>query len=156
VWTELWSRKSWPVPTIGCLCESRQLALTGSHHHSHVGPLGHGSPSGSSSFSNKLFPSTHQCNAIRQKPHRFFILSLHCLHQEQDTSKLSVSGSLRQVTFSTAFCLANISFHHRSAIAAGLHGYNGILVGLLMAVFSDKGDYYWWLLPPVAVVSMCW
>ncbi|NXK73768.1 UT2 protein, partial [Amazona guildingii] len=42
----------------------------------------------------------------------------------------------------------------RSAIAAGLHGYNGILVGLLMAVFSDKGDYYWWLLPPVTVISM--
>ncbi|NXU27501.1 UT2 protein, partial [Thalassarche chlororhynchos] len=42
----------------------------------------------------------------------------------------------------------------RSAIAAGLHSYNGILVGLLMAVFSDKGDYYWWLLPPVAVISM--
>ncbi|NXI46946.1 UT2 protein, partial [Galbula dea] len=42
----------------------------------------------------------------------------------------------------------------RSVIAAGLHGYNGILVGLLMAVFSDKGDYYWWLLPPVAVISM--
>ncbi|NXU18142.1 UT2 protein, partial [Pardalotus punctatus] len=42
----------------------------------------------------------------------------------------------------------------RSSIAAGLHGYNGILVGLLMAVYSDKGDYYWWLLPPVAVISM--
>uniref|UniRef100_A0A8C9NUY8 Urea transporter n=1 Tax=Serinus canaria TaxID=9135 RepID=A0A8C9NUY8_SERCA len=42
----------------------------------------------------------------------------------------------------------------RSTIAAGLHGYNGILVGLLMAVYSDKGDYYWWLLPPVAVISM--
>ncbi|NXP69536.1 UT2 protein, partial [Ramphastos sulfuratus] len=42
----------------------------------------------------------------------------------------------------------------RSAIAAGLHSYNGILVGLLMAVFSDKGDYYWWLLPPVAIISM--
>uniref|UniRef100_A0A8C5TFD1 Urea transporter n=1 Tax=Malurus cyaneus samueli TaxID=2593467 RepID=A0A8C5TFD1_9PASS len=42
----------------------------------------------------------------------------------------------------------------RSAIAAGLHGYNGILVGLLMAVYSDRGDYYWWLLPPVAVISM--
>ncbi|NXJ70592.1 UT2 protein, partial [Rostratula benghalensis] len=42
----------------------------------------------------------------------------------------------------------------RSAIAAGLHGYNGILVGVLMAVFSDKGDYYWWLLPPVAIISM--
>ncbi|XP_065511611.1 urea transporter 2-like [Caloenas nicobarica] len=42
----------------------------------------------------------------------------------------------------------------RSAIAAGLHGYNGILVGLLMAVYSDKGNYYWWLLPPVAIISM--
>ncbi|KFO64642.1 Urea transporter 2, partial [Corvus brachyrhynchos] len=42
----------------------------------------------------------------------------------------------------------------RSSIAAGLHGYNGILVGLLMAVYSDKGDYYWWLLSPVAVISM--
>ncbi|XP_010003338.1 PREDICTED: urea transporter 2 [Chaetura pelagica] len=42
----------------------------------------------------------------------------------------------------------------RSVIEAGLHGYNGILVGLLMAVFSDKGDYYWWLLLPVAVISM--
>ncbi|KAB1256335.1 Urea transporter 2 [Camelus dromedarius] len=44
----------------------------------------------------------------------------------------------------------------RSAIAAGLHGYNGVLVGLLMAVFSDKGDYYWWLLLPVILMSMTW
>ncbi|XP_004579586.2 urea transporter 2 isoform X1 [Ochotona princeps] len=42
----------------------------------------------------------------------------------------------------------------RSAIAAGLHGYNGTLVGLLIAVFSDKGDYYWWLLLPITVMSM--
>ncbi|XP_053313947.1 urea transporter 1 isoform X2 [Spea bombifrons] len=42
----------------------------------------------------------------------------------------------------------------RSAIAAGLYGYNGTLVGLLMAVFSDKGDWYWWLLLPVTVMSM--
>ncbi|OCT98899.1 hypothetical protein XELAEV_18011131mg [Xenopus laevis] len=42
----------------------------------------------------------------------------------------------------------------RSAIAAGLHGYNGLLVGLLMAVFSAKGDWYWWLLLPVSVMSM--
>ncbi|KAM9250436.1 urea transporter 2-like [Cariama cristata] len=56
------------------------------------------------------------------------------------------------VTVSTLTALA--LSQDRSAIAAGLHGYNGILVGLLMAVFSDKGDYYWWLLPPVAVVSM--
>ncbi|XP_065263099.1 urea transporter 2-like [Emys orbicularis] len=50
----------------------------------------------------------------------------------------------------TAFILSQ----DRSAIAAGLFGYNGVLVGLLMAVFSDKGDYYWWLLLPVVVTSM--
>ena len=44
----------------------------------------------------------------------------------------------------------------RSAIAAGLHGYNGVLVGLLMAVFSDKGNYYWWLLLPIIVMSTSW
>lgn len=44
----------------------------------------------------------------------------------------------------------------RSAIAAGLHGYNGVLVGLLMAVFSDRGNYYWWLLLPVIIMSMSW
>ncbi|XP_053153773.1 urea transporter 1 [Hemicordylus capensis] len=42
----------------------------------------------------------------------------------------------------------------RSAIGAGLYGYNGVLVGMLMAVFSDKGSYYWWLLLPVALMSM--
>lgn len=44
----------------------------------------------------------------------------------------------------------------RSAIAAGLHGYNATLVGILMAVFSNKGDYFWWLLFPVSVMSMTW
>ncbi|CAL8347781.1 unnamed protein product [Lota lota] len=42
----------------------------------------------------------------------------------------------------------------RGAIAAGLYGYNGILVGLLMAVFSAAGDWYWWLLLPNAFLSM--
>ncbi|XP_066103044.1 urea transporter 1-like isoform X2 [Saccopteryx bilineata] len=42
----------------------------------------------------------------------------------------------------------------RSAIAAGLHGYNATLVAILMAVFSDKGDYFWWLLFPVCAMSM--
>ncbi|XP_040840894.1 urea transporter 1 isoform X1 [Ochotona curzoniae] len=42
----------------------------------------------------------------------------------------------------------------RSAIAAGLQGYNATLVGILMAVFSDKGNYFWWLLLPISVVSM--
>ncbi|CAM4554322.1 unnamed protein product [Lepidochelys olivacea] len=40
------------------------------------------------------------------------------------------------------------------SIETGLHGYNGTLLGYLMAVFSDKGDYYWWLLLPVVVTSM--
>lgn len=44
----------------------------------------------------------------------------------------------------------------RGAVAAGLYGYNGILVGLLMAVFSDKGDWYWWLLLPNTFMSMMW
>ncbi|XP_004484760.1 urea transporter 1 isoform X2 [Dasypus novemcinctus] len=42
----------------------------------------------------------------------------------------------------------------RSAIAAGLHGYNATLLGILMAVFSDKENYFWWLLLPVSVMSM--
>ncbi|XP_036100949.1 urea transporter 1 isoform X2 [Molossus molossus] len=42
----------------------------------------------------------------------------------------------------------------RSAIAGGLHGYNATLVGLLIAIFSDEGDCFWWLLFPVCVVSM--
>lgn len=44
----------------------------------------------------------------------------------------------------------------RGAIAAGLYGYNGILVGLLMAVFSNAGDWYWWLLLPNIFMSMAW
>ncbi|XP_026177523.1 urea transporter 2 isoform X2 [Mastacembelus armatus] len=43
---------------------------------------------------------------------------------------------------------------NRGAIAAGLYGYNGILVGLLMAVFSSAGAWYWWLLLPNIFMSM--
>ncbi|XP_004606153.2 urea transporter 1 [Sorex araneus] len=42
----------------------------------------------------------------------------------------------------------------RAAIAAGLHGYNGTLVGILIAVFSLKGNYFWLLLIPVTLMSM--
>nr|XP_015828034.2 urea transporter 2 [Nothobranchius furzeri] len=53
---------------------------------------------------------------------------------------------------------ANISAlilqQNRGAIAAGLYGYNGILVGMLMAVFSTAGDWYWWLLLPNIFMSM--
>ncbi|XP_060929854.1 urea transporter 2-like [Limanda limanda] len=40
------------------------------------------------------------------------------------------------------------------AISAGLYGYNGALVGMLMAVFSARGNCYWWLLLPNMFMSM--
>ncbi|XP_067430087.1 urea transporter 2-like [Thunnus thynnus] len=43
---------------------------------------------------------------------------------------------------------------NREAISAGLYGYNGTLVGILMAVFSAKGNWYWWLLLPNVFMSM--
>ncbi|XP_041826581.1 urea transporter 1-like isoform X2 [Melanotaenia boesemani] len=43
---------------------------------------------------------------------------------------------------------------NREAVLAGLHGYNGTLVGMLMAIFSAKGDWYWWLLVPNVFMSM--
>ncbi|XP_017163460.1 urea transporter 2-like isoform X2 [Poecilia reticulata] len=43
---------------------------------------------------------------------------------------------------------------NRKAIFAGLHGYNGTLVGMLMAAFSSKGNWYWWLLFPNVFLSM--
>lgn len=42
----------------------------------------------------------------------------------------------------------------RAAIAAGLHGYNATLVGILIAVFSKEGEYFWLLLFPVTLMSM--
>ncbi|XP_034072032.1 urea transporter 1-like [Gymnodraco acuticeps] len=43
---------------------------------------------------------------------------------------------------------------NRGAVSAGLHGYSGTLVGMLMAVFSAKGSWYWWLLLPNVFMSM--
>ncbi|XP_037609276.1 urea transporter 1-like isoform X1 [Sebastes umbrosus] len=43
---------------------------------------------------------------------------------------------------------------NREAISAGLYGYNGTLVGILMAVFSARGSWYWWLLLPNMFMSM--
>ncbi|XP_032943661.1 urea transporter 2 isoform X2 [Rhinolophus ferrumequinum] len=64
----------------------------------------------------------------------------------------AISGCLGTIVSTlTALLLSQ----DKSAIAAGLHGYNGVLVGLLMAVFSDKGDYYWWLLVPVIMSMSC-
>ncbi|KAM6894206.1 urea transporter 1 [Lycodopsis pacificus] len=38
-------------------------------------------------------------------------------------------------------------------VSGGLHGFNGMLVSLLMGVFSTAGDWYWWLLLPVCLGS---
>ncbi|XP_051799591.1 urea transporter 2 [Acanthochromis polyacanthus] len=38
-------------------------------------------------------------------------------------------------------------------VTGGLHGFNGMLVSLLMGVFSSAGDWYWWLLFPVLLGS---
>lgn len=63
------------------------------------------------------------------------------------------------VSHLTVFCthVGDIChIHLREAISAGLYGYNGTLVGLLMAVFSAKGSWYWWLLLPNVFTSMLW
>ncbi|XP_026122755.1 urea transporter 2 isoform X1 [Carassius auratus] len=39
----------------------------------------------------------------------------------------------------------------REEVSSGLHGFNGMLVALLMGVFSSAGDWYWWLLLPVCL-----
>ncbi|XP_024155121.1 urea transporter 1 [Oryzias melastigma] len=45
---------------------------------------------------------------------------------------------------------------NRDAVSAGLHGYNGTLVGILMSVFSAKGDWYLWLfVPNVFLCTLC-
>ncbi|XP_016425759.1 urea transporter 2-like [Sinocyclocheilus rhinocerous] len=36
-------------------------------------------------------------------------------------------------------------------VSSGLHGFNGMLVALLMGLFSSAGDWYWWLLLPVCL-----
>ncbi|XP_052359331.1 urea transporter 2-like, partial [Oncorhynchus keta] len=38
-------------------------------------------------------------------------------------------------------------------VSGGLHGFNGMLVSLLMGVCSSAGDWYWWLLLPVFLGS---
>uniref|UniRef100_A0A7N6FKX9 Urea transporter n=1 Tax=Anabas testudineus TaxID=64144 RepID=A0A7N6FKX9_ANATE len=38
-------------------------------------------------------------------------------------------------------------------VSGGHHGFNGMLVSLLMGVFSSAGDWYWWLLLPACLGS---
>uniref|UniRef100_A0A673K416 Si:dkey-183c6.7 n=1 Tax=Sinocyclocheilus rhinocerous TaxID=307959 RepID=A0A673K416_9TELE len=39
-------------------------------------------------------------------------------------------------------------------VSSGLHGFNGMLVALLMGLFSSAGDWYWWLLLPVCLAFL--
>ncbi|KAJ0055857.1 hypothetical protein NL108_013801, partial [Boleophthalmus pectinirostris] len=48
---------------------------------------------------------------------------------------------------------AIITGQDRSEVCGGLHGFNGMLVSLLMGVFSSAGDWYWLLLLPVCLGS---
>ncbi|KAK3546696.1 hypothetical protein QTP70_032176 [Hemibagrus guttatus] len=41
----------------------------------------------------------------------------------------------------------------RAEISRGEHGYNGMLVALLIGVFSNAGDWYWWLLLPACLAG---
>ncbi|KAM9500096.1 urea transporter 1 [Clarias gariepinus] len=38
-------------------------------------------------------------------------------------------------------------------VSSGEHGYNGMLVALLIGVFSNAGDWYWWLLLPACLAG---
>uniref|UniRef100_H3BZS6 Urea transporter n=1 Tax=Tetraodon nigroviridis TaxID=99883 RepID=H3BZS6_TETNG len=50
---------------------------------------------------------------------------------------------------------AVITGQDRQDVANGAHGMNGVLVALLMGVFSSAGDWYWWLLLPVVGSVTC-
>uniref|UniRef100_A0A8C9YNX7 Urea transporter n=1 Tax=Sander lucioperca TaxID=283035 RepID=A0A8C9YNX7_SANLU len=54
---------------------------------------------------------------------------------------------------STVFAML-LGLNRSDSISAGLYGYNGTLVGILMAVFSAKGSWYWWLLMPNMFMSI--
>ncbi|KAK2862765.1 hypothetical protein Q5P01_002298 [Channa striata] len=48
---------------------------------------------------------------------------------------------------------AVITGQDSAEVSGGHHGFNGMLVSLLMGVFSSAGDWYWWLLLPACFGS---
>uniref|UniRef100_A0A665W1N8 Urea transporter n=1 Tax=Echeneis naucrates TaxID=173247 RepID=A0A665W1N8_ECHNA len=43
-----------------------------------------------------------------------------------------------------------------SAMPSGLYGYNGVVIGIMMAAFSAEGNFCWWLsLPNVFMCLLC-
>ncbi|XP_059210830.1 urea transporter 2 [Centropristis striata] len=62
-------------------------------------------------------------------------------------------GLLGTLGVLTSTLTAVIMGQDRAEVSGGLHGFNGMLVSLLMGVFSSAGDWYWWLLLPVCLGS---
>ncbi|XP_072544897.1 urea transporter 1 [Salminus brasiliensis] len=53
----------------------------------------------------------------------------------------------------TSTITAIIIGHERQEVSRGQYGYNGMLVALLIGVFSSAGDWYWWLLLPACLAG---
>nr|XP_057924018.1 urea transporter 1 isoform X2 [Doryrhamphus excisus] len=60
-------------------------------------------------------------------------------------------GLLGTVGVMTSTLTAVILGQDSAEVCAGLYGFNGMLVSLLMGVFNAAGDWYWWLLLPVCL-----
>ncbi|XP_077598416.1 urea transporter 1 [Stigmatopora nigra] len=62
-------------------------------------------------------------------------------------------GLLGTLGLLTSTLVAVILGEDSGEVWGGLHGFNGMLVSLLMGVFNSAGDWYWWLLLPVCLGS---
>ncbi|XP_077445337.1 urea transporter 1 [Stigmatopora argus] len=62
-------------------------------------------------------------------------------------------GLLGTLGLLTSTLVAVILGQDSGEVWGGLHGFNGMLVSLLMGVFNSAGDWYWWLLLPVCLAS---
>ncbi|TNN50508.1 Urea transporter 1 [Liparis tanakae] len=62
-------------------------------------------------------------------------------------------GLLGTVGVLASTLTAVITGQDSAEVSGGLHGFNGMLVSLLMGVFSSAGDWFWWLLLPVCLGS---
>ncbi|XP_061620135.1 urea transporter 1 isoform X1 [Phyllopteryx taeniolatus] len=62
-------------------------------------------------------------------------------------------GLLGTAGLLTSTLVAVILGQDRAEVWGGLHGFNGMLVSLLMGAFNSAGDWYWWLLLPACLGS---
>ncbi|XP_051923378.1 urea transporter 2 [Hippocampus zosterae] len=62
-------------------------------------------------------------------------------------------GLLGTVGLLTSTLTAVILGLDSAEVRGGHHGFNGMLVSLLMGAFNSAGDWYWWLLLPVCLGS---